>query len=73
MNNMSVQMMGSVRATLEPHVGSRDLLGNRAVKQQREQEIQMCRNKGIPATLLLGVWHCNAIIKGINAEPRGKK
>lgn len=33
----------------------------------------MCRNKGIPATPLLGVCHCNATVKGTNAEARETK
>lgn len=44
---MSVQMMGSARATQERHVGIRRPAGNRAVKQQGEQEIQLYSSKGI--------------------------
>lgn len=46
-DKMSVQMMGSARATQERHVGIRRPAGNRAVKQQGEQEIQLCSSKGI--------------------------
>lgn len=50
--------------------------GNRkytCVAAKESQEIRMCRNKGIPATPLLGVCHCNATVKGTNAEAREKK
>lgn len=40
---------------------------------KESQEIRMCRNKGIPATSLIGVCHCNATVKGTNAEAREKK
>lgn len=81
---MSVQMMSSGRAKLEPHAGITRSTGkqscettqtgnNSCVAAKESQEIWMCRNKGIPATPLLRICHYNATVKGTNAEAREKK